>query len=196
MAHAIGVRATSFVASAFVVGLTMLGALTMTFVQQGAGDFISDVFETFMEPTPPVDPPKIREAAPPPTVTNEGEIQVAPLDENLPLIPTTIAASGGGGEGSGPPNIVDPRWVRVPRDLARYYPSRALERGVQGSVTLNCVVSTAGRLDCVVVSETPARWGFGDAALRISEDYQMVPATRDGVVVEGRHRMVIPFRLQ
>jgi hypothetical protein len=47
-----------------------------------------------------------------------------------------------------------------------------------------------------VVSETPANWGFGEAALRISGDYQMVPATRGGVPVEARHRMVVPFQIR
>jgi protein TonB len=91
--------------------------------------------------------------------------------------------------------IVNPRWLRRPRDLARYYPVRALARGVEGRVVLDCAVSTTGNLTCAVLSETPRNWGFAEAALRISRDYQMVPAMRDGTAVDGRHRMVIPFEL-
>ncbi len=197
MAHAMAMRATSFLASATIIGLLVLGALTMTIVQRGGGELLAGIsFETFVEPTPPVDPPKVREAAPPPAEVNEGPVQFSPVNETMPLMPTATFAAVGGGEGAGPPNIADPHWVRVPRNLERYYPRRALERGIQGSATLNCAVDTGGRLDCAVVSETPANWGFGDAALRISRDYQMVPATRDGVPVEGRHRMVIPFRVR
>lgn len=198
MAHAMAMRATSFVASATVIGLLALGALTMTIVQRNAPDIFSgNPFQTFVEP-PAAEPVKERDPAPPPAAeVNEGQIQLSSSVDDLPLMPTTIAASAGADTSSaGPPNIANPHWVRVPRGLDRYYPRRALERGVEGAVTLNCVVATSGRLNCAVVSETPVNWGFGDAALSISRDYQMVPATRDGVPVEGRHRMVIPFRLQ
>ncbi len=46
------------------------------------------------------------------------------------------------------------------------------------------------------MSETPANWGFGLAALRISRDYRMVPAMRDGQAVEGRHWMRVPFEVR
>jgi protein TonB len=196
MAHAIGMRATSFAASAALLGLATLAALTMSLVQRP-----SDLpFEQYLPFTtvvePPADPPKQQEAPPPLAASDEGEIRFTRTDQELPLIPATNVVGGGAVSGGGPPNIVDPHWVRVPRNLDRYYPRRALERGMEGSVTLNCAVDTGGRLHCAVLSETPQNWGFAEAALRISRDYQMVPATRDGVAVQGRHQMVIPFRVQ
>jgi protein TonB len=95
-----------------------------------------------------------------------------------------------------PPTITSPEWLRRPRDLARYYPERALRHGIEGRVVLDCGVSTLGALSCLVVSQTPANWGFGEAALRISRDYQMVPARQNGIAVEARYRMVVPFQLQ
>jgi hypothetical protein len=47
-----------------------------------------------------------------------------------------------------------------------------------------------------VVSETPANWGFGRAALEIAGDYRMVPAMRDGQAIEGRYRMRVPFEVR
>jgi protein TonB len=67
---------------------------------------------------------------------------------------------------------------------------------VTGDVVLDCLVSSAGRLDCDVVSETPSNWGFGEAALAISRDHRMAPATRDGMAVQGRYRMRVPFQVR
>jgi len=95
----------------------------------------------------------------------------------------------------GPPTISNPHWLQTPRDLARYYPMMALRRDIEGEVQLDCLVTIAGALQCSVASETPANWGFGAAAIRIAQDYRMVPAMRDGAPVEARYRMRVPFRL-
>jgi protein TonB len=93
------------------------------------------------------------------------------------------------------PVITRPEWVRRPSGLTVYYPRRALNRGIEGEAALTCVVSVTGHLDCAVVSETPTGWGFGEAAIRIARDHRMVPAMRDGIAVEGRYSMRVPFQL-
>src|SRR5262249_31357003 len=97
---------------------------------------------------------------------------------------------------TGPVTITDPRWAREPLELERCYPARALQRGIEGQAVLQCDVSETGMLSCVVISENPARWGFGDAALRISREYAMVPAMANGVPTPGRYRMVVPFDIR
>ena len=196
MEHAMGVRATSLAAAAGVMSLAAIAALTAT-------------FSNFILPMPPAPAPidMMPPDEPPPTPPVTPQTQAAPPVE-APFEPTdmTYEEFPRAEEIStepfvsepyvGPPTIADPHWLRRPRDLARYYPRRAMERGVEGQVVLDCMVATTGMLSCAVVSETPRNWGFGDAALRISRDYQMVPATRDGQPVVGRYRMVAPFRLE
>ena len=49
------------------------------------------------------------------------------------------------------------------------YPANAMRRGLGGQAVLECAINRDGGLDrCEVVSETPAGWGFGDAALGLS----------------------------
>ena len=81
--------------------------------------------------------------------------------------------------------------------MARYYPERAQRLERSGSVTLQCTVNARGAVDnCSVVSEDPADFGFGDAAIRLSRLFRMKPRTRDGAAVEGGTvRIPIAFRI-
>ena len=193
MTHAIGVRATSLVASATLLGAAVLAALTMSIVQRIAELPQPEGWVTIVpEPARP-DPPRRAPEPPPPVRPIEGET-ILPIERPVPeaatqpaeFVPPRVETV---------PTIVNPQWVRHPRDLARYYPARALQREIEGRVVLDCRVSVRGVLTCIVVSETPANWGFGAAAMRIADDYRMVPAMRGGVAVEARHRMVVPFEI-
>lgn len=194
MAHAMGVRATAFAASAAMLGAATIAALTMTFTLN-----IEDIFEpppipvlTEQPPEPP--PPLVRPATPPlAPIANPIESPWLPpltAPPTMTELPTLIGAAD-----PGPPVISDPRWVQRPRDLARYYPRRAVQMNMQGQALLDCIVETTGALRCTVVSETPEGWGFGQAALRIARDYRMVPASQNGRAVEGYYRMRVPFEL-
>lgn len=81
-------------------------------------------------------------------------------------------------------------WARRPTeaDLARFYPERATQAKLGGDVTLACNVAKAGALsDCVVFRENPARYGFGEAALKIADAYGLRPERGglDGVEPQG-----------
>ena len=193
MANTLGMRATSLGASALMLGLSVLAALSVTYTIQRAVVAEPPGIPIVYEAPPPPPTPALPDAHPrfdePSAIAS-----LAPLlQSEAPLVsttlPTWVAASG-------PVVIDDPRWERRPHDLASYFPRRALERGVQGEVVLDCLVSPRGSLNCTIVSETPLNWGLGGAALRISRDYVMVPAMRDGRAVEGRYRMRVPFRVE
>ncbi|HYD72861.1 MAG TPA: TonB family protein [Candidatus Binatia bacterium] len=187
-------RATSLGASALLMGGAVLFALTMTYT----------IVPSF-DPPPPGTIEMTPEPAPPPPPTPRTQPRTQPLEELVvdPLPPLTPVSRSTGAERpsigpiapTGPVEVTRPHWLEQPRNLARYYPRRALERSIEGDVVLNCLVRVSGLLDCAVVSENPAGWGFSQAALRISGAYRMTPATRGGVAVEGRYTMRVPFRI-
>lgn len=197
MAHALGVRATSLGAAALMLGAGLFAALNMTYQIIDWGGPETPVIEAGVEPPPPLplDPP-VTPTQPPLHV--EPDVILPTPDWPLELFTDSSAAETPTHFVPLPPGPVEisaPDWISRPRDLAAYYPRRALERGVEGVVQLDCRVSVIGELQCVVRSETPQNMGFGAAALRIAADHRMHPARRDGVAVEGRYSMRVPFAL-
>ena len=196
MSQTMSVRAASLATSAALLAIVVIAAFSVTITLQSNNTDEPWTIPVFRLPPDPPPPEPTRQADPPPQPITNDQV-IANLDPP-PLPP--IEASGTPTDlippVTSPPEITNPRWVRQPRDLARYYPARALARGETGSVLLNCRVDVGGALHCAVVSETPEGWGFGDAALRIAQDYRMVPATRDGRTVEGRYRMRVPFEVR
>lgn len=85
--------------------------------------------------------------------------------------------------------LTDPVWVLAPGpgDLDRFFPPRAWERGISGQTTLSCIATVSGILsDCQVVSETPANWGFGTAAVRLTRLYRLDISSSSGQAIAGR----------
>lgn len=95
-----------------------------------------------------------------------------------------------------PPAVITrPSWSRQPSgdQLMRAYPRRALEAGVAGSASLNCLVQANGSVaDCQVTGETPGGYGFGRAAQSVSRYFRINPRTVNGSA-EGS-RVVIGMR--
>lgn len=85
--------------------------------------------------------------------------------------------------------VIEPvRWLRRPSAalVNKVYPTTARKRGKGAEVVMSCTVGANGRLaSCQVVSETPAGWGFGEAALRTKDAFQMTATTTDGQSTEG-----------
>jgi protein TonB len=196
MTQPVGVRAASFLTSAALLGILVIGAFSVTITMQHLPLVSPPPVDALVErpPEPPKPPPPRPHEPPPPTpISNTGPIDLptVALDPTGPPTQTTLPVSN-----PGPAMITNPRWLRQPSNLAQYYPPRALARDITGSVLLDCLVDTNGALNCNVMSETPTGWGFGEAARRIARDYRMVPATRDGQAIEGRYRMRVPFQVE
>lgn len=94
---------------------------------------------------------------------------------HIPEDPFALAATA---EAS--PDIpVAVQWARVPV-VADFYPSRALERGIEGTATLSCVAEANGApSSCAVVTETPSGAGFGAAAISAIRFGRLTPQTVD-----------------
>ena len=93
---------------------------------------------------------------------------------------------------------VPPDWRRKPSgdEMAHVYPQAALEKELSGRATISCYVRLDGMLrDCTVVSEEPAGYGFGAAAVELSRSFEMYPGIRDGVPQESTVRIPIAFSL-
>jgi TonB family protein len=92
-------------------------------------------------------------------------------------------------------------WTSRPsaEEVIRQYPARARAAGIsQGAASIDCVVASNGGLNrCAVVSEAPARLGFGQAALRLASRFRAGPNSAAGWPVAGyRVRVPVEWRLE
>jgi protein TonB len=67
---------------------------------------------------------------------------------------------------------------------------------VEGRAAIRCTVTVKGTMtNCVVVSESPAGYGFGDQTIKASRRWKMKPATRNGQAVEGVVTVPLSWKL-
>lgn len=96
-----------------------------------------------------------------------------------------------------PPAVITrANWIRQPtaEQMDRAFPDRAIQRGVSGSASLNCLVEVSGRVtDCRVTHETPGGYGFGRAAKSVSRYFQISPQTVNGSAQSSRVAMTLRF---
>ena len=118
------------------------------------------------------------------------------------LLPTTAAA-----QDAAPPSVREPvfqrqntgehRWLGGP---GPYYPARAAQGRLNGSVTLECRAAASGALtDCAVMAEEPKGENFADAALMMARRAWLTVAPRlvDGQPVDGERVLVsVPFQVR
>jgi protein TonB len=147
-----------------------------------------------VQPRPPI--------APPPDVTPPPPLPIPPVKERVEQTAPPIISSAPPAPVTAPPArasvVTRPDWARKPNadDMARYYPDRAQRMEVGGRATIRCTVNAKGSLEnCSVVSESPADYGFGDAALKLSRLFRMKPKTLDGAPVDGGE-ITVPITFQ
>jgi protein TonB len=145
------------------------------------------------EPPPP--PPKLQPrppVPPPPGVPPPPPLMIPPAPKAPPPPPPAPPPPA-------PPHvarITNPNWLRKPSadDMEAYFPDRAQRMNQSGMARISCTVTASGSLsDCSVVSEDPADFGFGGAALKLAHLFKMTPKTEDGAPVGGAS-VTVPIR--
>lgn len=95
------------------------------------------------------------------------------------------------------PLVEQPVWSQKPtvQQMAAYYPPEAAKAKTPGDALIQCDVAGDGRLQgCVVLSEAGGP-GFGEAALKLSTEFRMLPTSADGKPTAGS-RVRIPIRFR
>jgi len=111
------------------------------------------------------------------------------------LLGLAIAAISGACNAAETARAVKPsEWrARPSGDMAsRYYPDRAQRMEVGGQAVVDCRIGPEGKLeDCKVLSESPAEYGFGEAAIRLTKFMELAPPSEKDKR-KGRMRRIIP----
>ena len=144
MPHVLSARASSLGASTILIGALLAVALTATHTVWSpfapSPPPIESVTERPPEPLPPP-PPAHTSAIPQTQDFTTISFPALPTFDGPPtpsLDPTPL--------GAGPVEITNPSWLHRPSGLERFYPRRALERGIEGRAMLDCLVSATGAL--------------------------------------------------
>ncbi len=141
--------------------------------------------------TPPTTPPEI---IAPPTPAPEQPLVVGTSSDPVPEAGPGRGQQGtGSGTGSGPGSGAGagsspPRLITGPSiaQIRASHPPEALRRGRSGRGEIRCRIRLDTRLEgCVVVSESPAGQGFGQAALQVSSYFRFQPPVEDGAPQAG-----------
>jgi TonB family protein len=94
--------------------------------------------------------------------------------------------------------VINPHWHTKPRaeDIESAYPPGAAKLRVAGEAAIACRVRTTGKLmACQVVYEKPLGYGFGKAALQMTNQFKFTPMSVDGVPSDDGHvRIPITFK--
>ncbi len=112
----------------------------------------------------------------------------------LILCATAMLVTGCAGE-----VVVNPSWAATP-DIALFeeaFPPFAIEAGLAGQVTLECVARVDGLLDrCRATKVIPQGLGFDRASLSVTPEYRVNPQSVDGQAQKARvvftHRYRLP----
>lgn len=80
------------------------------------------------------------------------------------------------------------------QDLIDHYPAEARTGGASGLVMMDCLVLRSLRLQCTVLSESPANMGFGAAAQALAPLYRARANANGQPTVGGRTLVHVLFR--
>jgi protein TonB len=86
---------------------------------------------------------------------------------------------------------------RLLRSVRPEYTADAMRARIQGTVSLDCVVDTAGRVDrCLVRRSLDSIYGLDQQALRAARQWSFEPGTRQGVPVAVRVAIELSFNMR
>lgn len=73
-----------------------------------------------------------------------------------------------------------PVFVQSPK-----YPKRALQKGAEGYAIISVTITKDGGVkDTVLIEESPKKFGFGKAALKVAKKLKYSPQVEDGIAIE------------
>ena len=72
-------------------------------------------------------------------------------------------------------------------DILHLYPAQAIQEGINGGATLDCVVIEDGAVRCLASSEHPLGYGFAAAALQLATKYRVRIGARTDVIGKRVH---------
>jgi protein TonB len=96
------------------------------------------------------------------------------------------------------PRTFTPDWSQTPsaQQVESVYPVRAIRMEVEGKAELRCKLTQTGALaDCAVTSDGPDGYGFGQAALKLSEHFALRQTAAGGPAPGDTVVIGVPFRL-
>lgn len=96
------------------------------------------------------------------------------------------------------PKIGSAKVIRrpTPEETSDLYPPEARRHAKQGEAVVSCEIGLSTRLEkCVIASEDPPGFGFGDALMKATAFYRIEPPTVNGKPVP-HVRIKIPMRFQ
>lgn len=117
------------------------------------------------------------------------------------IVATIIVGSGGTAlaqdkaKRRGNPVVIEnPAWVVPPQVDGDDYPIFAAYLGLNGSVSIECLITPQGSPEnCLVRDERPTGLGFGEAAKRIVLRHRLTPRRVNGVAAPARFVVRLPF---
>ena len=120
----------------------------------------------------------------------------------MPIHPLAIIASaaalliaGAGSAFAQPATGI--QWLERPNLRSDDYPTAALVDNISGEATIACSADADGRpTDCNVESESPAGYGFGEAARAVVMRGRIDPSSLAGGSEDGGFRVRIPFSVE
>ncbi|GBF58227.1 hypothetical protein PbB2_01899 [Candidatus Phycosocius bacilliformis] len=121
----------------------------------------------------------------------EGPVVAGPVAQGLDPVPETLPVE--------PDPVPVQRLIINPVRIAGanpIFPRKALDREMNGEVTLSFTVTSQGKVsNLVVIGESPRGYGFAEAARRAVEAWTFQPQTIDGIAVAYPARYTISFTL-
>lgn len=111
------------------------------------------------------------------------------------LIGLTVGATALATAQEEPAAEFTPQFSAFPTSPA-YYPTRALERGRDGSAVLCCSALDDGSLSCRIENEAPLGLSFGQAAMHMARSMRLTPESASALTTTGQEmRLTVSFHV-